>query len=46
MWTNTITKGKPKSYSSYEQVKAINADYDNCPIAASFIKNYKLLKDS
>jgi len=46
MWTNTITKGKLKSTDSHEQVKAINADFDGCIIAASFIKNYKLLKNS
>jgi hypothetical protein len=27
-------------------VNAINADFDGCTIAASFIKNYKLLKNS
>jgi hypothetical protein len=27
-------------------VKAINADFNGCSIAASFIKNYKLLKNS
>jgi hypothetical protein len=27
-------------------VKAINADFDEYTIAASFIKNYKLLKNS
>jgi hypothetical protein len=26
------------------EVKAINADFNDCLIAASFIKNYKLLK--
>ena len=28
------------------EVKAINADFDVCSIAASLIKNYKLLKNS
>ena len=39
-------KRQTKTIDSHVEVKAINADFTDHTIAASLIKNYKLLKNS